>query len=175
MNTVLFNEKITENNYKEYVEQIMNVFRLSSYDKSILFSLRFEKADCVMQLSILNQDGQRQEYDINHIDSNDSYFYEFLEYLVSEFRNHCEITKEDIVNLDDDHYVAFRMITKYNDLITLDGLTESQANRFLKEDKELPEVKLSIENNTGGSNMLGFILMIITLIISIASVIYLVD
>lgn len=133
MSTILFHEKISEDNYKEYVEQIMNIFHLSSYDKSILFALRFEKSDCIMQLSILNQDGQSQEYEKVHIDSNAPYFYEFLEYLVSEFRSHCEIEKEDIVNLDDDHYVAFRMITKYNDLITMDGLTESQANRFLYE------------------------------------------
>ena len=63
MNTILFHEKITENNYKDFVEQIMNVFRLSSFDKSILFSLWFEQSNCVMQLSILNQDGNKQEYE----------------------------------------------------------------------------------------------------------------
>lgn len=132
MNSILFNEKISENNYKEFVKQIMNVFQRSSYDESMLFSLKFEQSDCIMQLSILYHDGSQKKYKEVHMDSNESYFYDFLDYLVTEFRNHCEIEKEDIVNLDDDHYVAFRMITKYNDLITMDGLTESQANRFFK-------------------------------------------
>ena len=131
MDSIIFDDKITENNYKEFVSKIMDVFSLSSYDKSILFSLEFVESDCVMKLAIIHQDGNSQNYPEIRVDSNESYFFDFLNYMVSEFRNHCEITKEDIVNLDDDHYVAFRMITKYNDLITMDGLTESQANRFL--------------------------------------------
>ena len=176
MNSIIFNEKITENNYMEFVEQILNVFRLSNFDKYILFSLRFDNSICVMKLSVLNHDGNKQEFEEVKLDSNESFFYSFLEYMVQQLREHCDITKEDFVNLDDDHYVAFRMITKYNDLITIDGLAESQAKRLLESGKNSqPDVKLSIQNTTGGSNILGFILMIISLIISIITVVSIVD
>ncbi len=176
MNSKIFSERLTENNYKDFVEQILNVFRLSNFDKYILFSLKFEQAICVMRLSILRNDGNKQEYEEVRVDSNEPYFYEFLQYMVNQFREHCDITREDVVNLDKDHYVAFRMITKYNDLITIDGLSESQAKGLLDNSRNpQPDVKLSIANNTGGSNILGFIFMIISLIISIITVISIVD
>ena len=124
-----------------------------------------------MKLSVLRNDGNKQEYEEVKVDSNEPYFYDFLDYLVKSIREHCEITREDIVNLDDDHYVAFRMITNYNDLITMDGLTETQAKKLMEKEGEKPEVKLSVTNNTGGSNLIGFLFMIIALIVSIITVI----
>ena len=110
MKSILFNEKITENNYADFVEQLVNVFRLSSFERSILFSLKFEKTICIIQLSILNQDGNRQEYEEVHVDSSESFFNDFLEHMVSAFRNHCVIVKEDIVNLDNDEWRNERLI-----------------------------------------------------------------
>jgi len=175
MNPVIFNDKITKDNYQEFVEQVVNIFRISNLDKYILFSLRIENSTCIMKLSVLRNDGNKQEYEEVKVDSNEPYFYEFLDYFVKSLREHCEITREDIVNLDDDHYVAFRMITNYNDLITMDGLTETQANKLMNKEGEKPEVKLSVSNNTGGSNLIGFLFMIIALIVSIITVIALVQ
>ena len=172
MKDILINDKITEDNYHEFVEQIVNIFRISSLDKSILFSLKIEKADCNIDLSILRNDGNKQEYERVTIDSNEPFFYDFLHFLVKSIREHLEIIKEDYVNLDDDYFVAYRMITKFNDLITFDGLTEDQAKDLLK--KETPEVKLSVSNTTGGSNIIGFIFMIVALVISITAIIFLV-
>ena len=171
MDSVIFKDKITENNYKEFVEQIVNVFRLSNPDKYILFSLRLENSDCIMKLSILRNDGSSQNYEEVKIDSNEPYFYEFLDYFVASIRDHCEIVKEDIVNLDDDHFVAFRMISKYNDLLTFDGLTQEQANHLLKPNVKETDVKLSVSNRTGASNFASIIFMIISLIVSIIGVI----
>lgn len=171
MNPVIFSDNLTKDNYQEFVEQVVNIFRISNLDKYILFSLRFEESTCIMKLSVLRNDGNKQEYEEVKVDSNEPYFYEFLEYLVKQIREHCEITREDIVNLDDDNYVAFRMITNYNDLITMDGLTETQAKKLMNKEGEKPEVKLSVKNSTGGSNLIGFLFMIIALIVSIITVI----
>ncbi len=131
MSSIIFNEEITENNYKDFVEKIVNVFRLSNYDKYLIFGLKIEKNECIIKLSIFNSTGDRQEYEDIKMECDEKYFYIFLKYLVSQLRDNSSIKKEDIVNLDDDHFVAFRMITEHNDLVTIDGLTESQANDLL--------------------------------------------
>lgn len=175
MNSIIFNEKITEENYTDFVEKIVSIFRISSYDKYILFSLKLEKQDCIMHLSVLRNDGDKQEFEEIRVNNNSSFFYDFLDTLVFRLREVCEITKEDIVNLDDDHYVAFRIITKYNDLITIDGLAESQANRLLKGENSEENVDMSISGNTGGSSLSGFLFLLTFLIISFIAVVMIVD
>ena len=172
----MFNEKISEHNYHEFIDQIINVFRLSSFDKYILFSMKIENKECVIQLSILNSDGEKREYEDLKIDSSDSFFHELLDELVIRLRENCEITKEDIVNLDGDAFVAYRMITKFNDLITIDGLTEEEANHLLKnEEKETPKKELDISSNVGSSSLLGLLFMITFLVIAFIFVVTIVD
>jgi len=174
MNNKIFDSRITENNYLEFIEQVMNIFRLSNYNKYILFSLKIENDECSIQLSVLNNEGNSQKYDVIKMDINNQYFYPFLRELVFRFHEQCVITNEDIVNLDGDSFVAYRMITEFNDLITIDGLTEEVAKEFLKP-KKAPSVELNIHNNLGASNVFGFLLMIVSLIISIIAVIMIVD
>ena len=175
MNSILYNDRITEDNYSDFVEQIVNIFRLSSPDKYIMFSLQLDRQDCIIQLSILNNDGNKQEYEPIKMNNNSDYFYEFLDRLVSRLRDTCEIMTEDMVNLDDDHYVAFRMITKFNDLITIDGLTEGQANHLLGNGEEDVENDSSLINNKGGSSLLGVLLLITLVLISLVAVLLLVN
>lgn len=134
MNPVIFNETITEDTMMDFIHQIMDIFRLSNYQKYILFSLKVEKDDCIIRMSILNHDGVNQQYENIHMNASDSYFPSFLVNLVQAFREHCDIIREDIVNLDQDSFVALRMITEFNDLITLDGLEEDVAKELLKQE-----------------------------------------
>lgn len=175
MSAIIFNEEITKENYTEFVEKIVNIFRLSSSDKYILFSLKLIKQECVIDLSVLRNDGNNEVFDPIHMDSNSEYFYDFIKVLVDRLRESLEIVKEDIVNLDDDHYVAFRMITKFNDLITIDGLAESQANKILKGEKERDKVPMGISNNVGGSSVLGFLVMLTFIVLSFIAVVMIVD
>ena len=174
MNSIIFKEEITENNYQDFIHQIIDIFRLSNYQKYIMFSLKIEKEECIIRMSILNHDGANQEYEDIVMNSTTSYFSSFLHLLIQELREHCEIVKEDIVNVNDKEVFAFRMITEFNDLITIDGLTEEKAKELLKE-KGNPMVELSMSNNAGGSNILGFLFMIIVLVLSIIGVVMIVD
>lgn len=132
MKSKVFSTMINEKNMQDFIHQVMDIFRISNYHKYIIFSLKIEEEDCVIRMSILNYDGVNQQYEDVHMDASSSYFPSFLMNLVQAFREHCEIIKEDIVNLDQDEYVAFRMITEYNDFVTFDGLTEEMAQTLLK-------------------------------------------
>ena len=175
MKSVIFNEKITESNYHEFVDQMVNIFRLSSFEKYILLSMKVDNGECIIQLSILNSDGEKREYEDMRLDSTHSFFHEMLDELVIRLRENCEITKEDIVNLDGDSWVAYRMITKHNDLITIDGLAEEDANHLLKNNEKSTPVVLDVPNNTGSSSLVGLIFMITFLILAFMFVVYLVN
>ena len=86
MGTKIINEEITSNNYKEFVEKIVNIFRLANYDKYIILGLKIEKNECNISLSIFNSSGDRQEYDDIKMECDEKYFYVFLKYLVSQLR-----------------------------------------------------------------------------------------
>ena len=176
MSLTIFNEKVTENNYGDLIERLVNVFRISSFDKYILLALKIKKDVCSIDLSILNNDGNNEKYDSVFVDVNSSYFHKFLKELVLTLRENCEVTKEDHVNLDDDNFVAFRMITKFNDMITIDGLSENELKVLNeKEEPVITEDKVMDIDNKGSSTLTGLIFMIALLVVSFIAVVVLVD
>ena len=76
MNSIIFKEEITENNYQDFIHQIIDIFRLSNYQKYIMFSLKIEKEECIIRMSILNHDGANQKYEDIVMNSTTSYFSE---------------------------------------------------------------------------------------------------
>lgn len=166
MNLIMFKENITENNYGDFINQLVDIFRLSNFDKYFLLSLKIVKSECIIKLSILSSDSNNIEYDAIKMDSNSHFFHDFLKQLVLALREICEVTKEDTVNLDDDHFVCYRMITKHNDLITIDGLTSSEADCLMEESIERKEEVDLNSKNAGSSSFIGLLFMITFLIIS---------
>ena len=72
----------------------------------------------------------------------------------------------DIVNLDKDEYQTFRLVSKNNDLVTIDGLTKEEANKLNKlfETDEKKEELLINNNGISTSNILILILIVIIII-----------
>ena len=174
MSLTIFNEEVTENNYGDLVEKLVNIFRISSFDKYILLALKIEKSTCSIDLSILNNDGNNEKYESIKMDANSPYFHKFLRELVLTLRDNFDITKEDHVNLDDDNFVAYRMITKYNDMITIDGLSENEV-KALSAKEEPVVMDAPLTDNKGSSTLTGLVFMITFLIISFIAVVAIVD
>lgn len=115
----------------EYINKIVNIFRLSCPDKYIIFKMKIDNNNCNCNVSIYNEKGIDSKLDDISIEC-DSYFYDsFLNKLVVEVSKCCSIVKKDVVNLDGDVFVAFRMITENNDLFIIDGLEEERANSLI--------------------------------------------
>ena len=163
MNTKLINKKITKENYEELIDSIMNIFKMSNKEMYFFLSLKIENEKCSLNLSILNKEGTKQEYEKIEIENIKEYQEAFLKKLVERLNKECKIEKRDIVNLDGDDWVAFRMITNYNDLITIDGLEPEQAKKLFPEEEK---VNININNSKGASNLGGFLFMLTFLVIS---------
>ena len=173
MESLMLNNIIHEADYLDYIYGIANIFCLSSSDKYIIFAMKVEHNQCSAKMTIYNQEGISKEYQDVTIKCDES-FYNFLKQLVQNIEEVASITKKDIVNLDRDEYVAFRMITSHNDLITIDGLEKHQAELLLGYSDEATSNSI-ITNHDGHSSFVQLLLMIGIISISFITIVLLVD
>lgn len=173
MESNLLEKAIDENSYEEYIEKILNIFRLSSKESSIIFDLKIKDYKCTIKLAIIRQNGDREEFSDTLFDCNEVFYQKFLDVLVSRFIGSVEVTTKDIVNLDDDSLVTFRLITGNNDLFSVDGLSEEHAKYLLELNEKDDDKYLGVSNNAGIGNIWMFILMLIILVITFILIIVL--
>lgn len=122
-----FNEII----YDEYIDKIISIFKLSVKESSIIFNMKINDSESIIKLSIVNQDGKREEFTDTNFKCDDNFYKNFLDLLVEKFvKNVCVVSK-DIVNLDGDSFLTFRLITENNDLFIIGGLSDDNANHLI--------------------------------------------
>lgn len=122
-----FNEII----YDEYIDKIISIFKLSVKESSIIFNMKINDSESIIKLSIVNQDGNREEFTDTNFKCDDKFYKNFLDLLVEKFvKNICVVSK-DIVNLDGDSFLTLRLITENNDLFIIDGLSDDNANHLI--------------------------------------------
>lgn len=166
MESSLIDKGLNEDTYLEYIEKILNIFRLSNKESSIIFDLKIKDYKCVIRLSIVRQNGEREEFSDTTFNCDESFYKNFLDVLVSNFMGSVEVTTKDIVNLSDDSLVTFRLITDNNDLFSIDGLSEEHAKYLISLDEIQEDKFLSTTNNNGMGNVWMFLLMVIILVVA---------
>ncbi len=170
----LMDKKISEDNYEEYVDKVVNIFRLSSKNSSIVYRLKIENNKAIIKLSIINQMGANQEYSDQVMNCNEKFYQNFLIPLIEKINDNVEIRVKDVVNLDGDEFHTLRMITENNDLFAIDGLKPEDAKSFLERIDKGKEIKpLIVPNNEGKGNIWIFLLMIVTAIVAFIMIILL--
>lgn len=173
----LLNGNINEDNFDDYIDKIISIFRLSSKESSILFDLKFKDYKATIRLSIISQNGEKKEFSDVIMKCDSGFFSKFLKPLVQRLIEDNDVVKKDIVNLSDSGLVTFRLITENNDLFTIDGLSSDDANYLLslveKKGDSLNEQKklLDISNNEGIGTSSSFFMMIIILVMAFISII----
>lgn len=176
MDISLLDNNLSKDNYNEYIERIYNIFRLSNKNSSIILRIKIDENKCVIELKYIDdRNGNMQEFSDVSFKCNDIFYKDFLVSLIKRLNDNEEFIINDIVNLDKDQYLTFRLVSSNNDLITIDGLTEEQAN-YLKQvfvEDEKKELNL-ITNNNGMANIWLFLLMIIVLVIAFILIVWLV-
>ena len=168
MNSSLFSKTLNEDSYSEYIEKIINVFRLSSKESSILLALTIKDYTCVIKLSIIGQNGEKEEFCDTTFKCDEVFYKNFLDVLVEKFTENVTVTTKDIVDLDDDpSLVTFRLITINNDLVSIDGLTNDHAKYLLSliEGERKDKLLASSNNNVGAANLNIFLLVLVIVII----------
>ena len=165
----------SEDLYNNYIEKVLNIYRLSNKDSSILFNIKIENLKCYCSMSIIGINGDKQEFSDVILDFNNTLFPDFLDVLVKKFNEEINVKVKDIVNLDGDSLVAYRMVTENNDLFSIDGLSPEDANH-LKEicnGDHLNEstIENKITDNHGIGSFKMFLLMLFIIIISFVGIV----
>lgn len=169
-----YNE-LNKNSYNDYIEKILNIYRLSNKDSSILFDLKIEDYKCYCKMCIISQSGDKQEFCDVILDCDEEFYKNFLDVLVTKFNNDVRVKIKDIVNLDKDSLVTYRMITENNDLFSIDGLSMEHAKHlkqlcsddFQSESKGINQ----LTNIAGFGSLKMFVLMIMTLVVSFVGIV----
>ena len=165
MENSLLDSNLTEENYDDYIEKIFNIFRLSSKTSSIILSIDIVDSKCLIKLKIVSQNGDTKEFSDVTFKCNNAFYNDFLDSLIKRLNDDENFIINDIVNLDKDEFMTFRLVSSNNDLITIDGLTKEQANhlnKLFETDEKKEEILI---NNSGIANVWIFLLMIVVLVI----------
>lgn len=166
MENSLLDSNLTEENYDDYIEKIFNIFRLSSKNSSIILSVDIVDSKCLIKLKIVSQNGDTKEFSDVTFKCDNAFYNDFLDSLIKRLNDDENFIINDIVNLDKDEFMTFRLVSSNNDLITIDGLTKEQANhlnKLFETDVKKEEILI---NNSGIANVWIFLLMIVVLVIS---------
>lgn len=131
MKESLIDKNLDVGSYDEYIDKIVDVFRLSSKKSSILFDVKINNYQASILLSILNQSGSRERFRNVILNCDYSFYHEFLLNLVQRVYQSGNISTTDIVRLSGSDLVTFRMITANNDLFSIDGLSSDDAKNLL--------------------------------------------
>ena len=166
MENSLLDSNLTDENYDDYIEKIFNIFRLSSKNSSIILSVDIVDSKCLIKLKIVSQNGDIKEFSDVTFKCDNAFYNDFLDSLIKRLNDDENVIINDIVNLDKDEFMTFRLVSSNNDLITIDGLTKEQANhlnKLFETDEKKEEILI---NNSGIANVWIFLLMIVVLVIS---------
>ena len=162
MEKSLIDDNLTLDNYKNYIEKILNIFRLSSKNSSILFELKIENYKAIIKLSIVSLDGEREDFQDFVTECDTSFYHKLLIPLIRKIAETIPISTRDIIKLSDDALSTFRMISKNNDLFTIDGLSDADAKGLLSifdEEEKNDSVSLINHNHSGVGNISNIIVL----------------
>lgn len=166
MDDKLLNSNLNYENYDDYIEKIFNIFRLSDKENSVVLSISLKKEKCTTKLKIVNKFGDTKEFNDVIFKVTEEIFETFISSLIKRLNDDENFIINDIVNLDKDEYQTFRLVSKNNDLVTIDGLTKEEANKLNKlfETDEKKEELLINNNGISTSNILILIIIVIIII-----------
>ena len=170
MSSSLLVNSIGEGAYDEYIEKLMNIYRLSSKDSSIIGHVQIIGEKSKVTLSIVDRNGYSNNFTDIVFRRNENFYERFIKEIIKRMNSECHILVNDLVGSDNEKNVTYRMITENNDMFTIEGLDRVRANQIVasynKEEECEPKLLLK-SSNLGEGNYLIFITMIVIIILTL--------
>lgn len=115
---------IDKENYDNYINEVVNISKTSTEKMSILYNYQFNE-DVYNDITIIDRNGNNRSYKYKFIIDDELFI--LLNRLVKEFYNNNEVNVVDIIDLNKDNKYTFRMITKFNDLFSVNDISYNRA------------------------------------------------
>ena len=120
---------IKENDFDQYINEIVSISKLTNSYISILYNYQLDE-DLYNDITIIERDGTNKSLKYKFFI--DDKLFTFLDKLVTTFYENNDITTIDIIDLNVDNKYTFRMITKYNDMFTINDISYERACELKK-------------------------------------------
>ncbi len=174
---------ILPENYKDYINNIIEISKTSTKENSLLYNFEIDNNTIHNTVTLIEIDGTKKLLKSGNFNLSNNFYNYFLNPLMNEFTKSNNVVFDDIVDIDRDNKVTYRLITDNNDLFTVNGLSfedTSYISNVLGDVRskkhELEQSKVLIKNRSGKINvfllmcLISFIGFLISLVI--ISVIY---
>ena len=122
-------ELINEKDFDQYINKVVGLSKLTNSYITILYNYQFDE-DLYNDITIIERDGNNKTLKYKFF-INDKLF-TFLGDLVKKYYENNDITTIDIIDLNVDNKYTFRMITKYNDMFTINDISYERACELKK-------------------------------------------
>ena len=115
---------IDKDNYDNYIDEVVNISKTSTEKMSILYNYQFNE-DVYNDITIIDRNGNNRSYKYKFLIDDDLFV--LLNRLVKEFYDNNDVNIVDVIDLNKDNKYTFRMITKYNDLFSINDISYNRA------------------------------------------------
>ena len=115
---------INKEDYDNYVNEVVNISKTSTEKMSILYNYQFNE-DVYNDITIIDRNGNHKSYKYKFLIDDDLFV--LLNKLVKEFYDNNDVNVVDVIDLNKDNKYTFRMITKYNDLFSINDISYNRA------------------------------------------------
>ena len=120
---------VEEKGFDLYIDKIINISKLTNSYISILYNYQFSE-DLYNDITIIERDGSNKSLKYRFLI--DDKLFTFLGKLITKFYENNDITTIDIIDLNVDNKYTFRMISRYNDMFTINDISYERASEFKK-------------------------------------------
>ena len=120
---------VEEKDFDLYIDKIISISKLTNSYISILYNYQFSE-DLYNDITIIERDGSNKSLKYRFLI--DDKLFTFLGKLITKFYENNDITTIDIIDLNVDNKYTFRMISRYNDMFTINDISYERASEFKK-------------------------------------------
>ena len=129
-----------KNNYQDIIEKIVNLFQLSTRDVSIHFHISIQNEEVIMNSFLVQLDGEKTNFQKIKDCWNEEFYHNFLIPFLNLIYQKCFIVKTDIIPSLRKSLFTVRIITKNNDIFTIDGMNQDDSKKIFDVIKKYNEI-----------------------------------
>ncbi|MBR2828354.1 MAG: hypothetical protein IKE70_03900 [Bacilli bacterium] len=129
-----------KNNYQDIIEKIVNLFQLSTRDVSIHFHISIQNEEVIMNSFLVQLDGEKTNFQKIKDYWNEEFYHNFLIPFLNLIYQKCSIVKTDIIPSLRKSLFTVRIITKNNDIFTIDGMNQDDSKKIFDVIKKYNEI-----------------------------------
>lgn len=119
-----------KNDYQKLYDKIVNLFQLSTENVSIHFHISIQNENVIIDSFLINLNGEKTNFQKMYDLWNEEFYHDFLLPFLVLIYQKCFVVKTDIIPSIRESLYTIRILTKNNDIFTIDGINQEDSKRL---------------------------------------------